>query len=269
VALNSKVTFEIYFLAIVATSLRYDERICIGVGLLAVVEYAALWAFAAFRYDLSDPVYAQGLGEYSIVDQTTRLILLLATVMLAYAIVRRAQRLLHLAARDRLTGVYNRGQFDVALEFEVSRAIEMGHELSIAVIDLDHFKNINDTFGHAAGDRVLVEVAARLASAMRTTDMISRYGGEEFAVLFPQTNRAAAAVRVETLRAQIAAFPMLTPQGEELTITCSAGIAELPIDGLDAGTLLARADQRLLAAKRAGRDRLHADDEHLVGQALA
>ena len=84
-------------------------------GLLAVAEYAGLWAFAAFRYDLDDPVYAQGLGEYSFIDQTTRLILLSAAVMLAYAIVRRAQRLLHLAARDRLTGVYNRGQFDLAI----------------------------------------------------------------------------------------------------------------------------------------------------------
>ena len=124
VALNSKVTFEIYYLAIIATSLRYDERICIGVGMLAVIEYASLWAFAAFSYDLNDPVYAQGLGEYSWIDQTTRLILLTASVMLSYAIVRRAQRLLHLAARDRLTGVYNRGQFDVALEFEVSRALQ-------------------------------------------------------------------------------------------------------------------------------------------------
>jgi two-component system cell cycle response regulator len=108
---------------------------------------------------------------------------------------------------------------------------------------------------------VLVEVAARLARGMRATDMIARYGGEEFAVLFPQTGRAAAAVRVETLRAHIAAFRMLTPAGEELKITCSAGIAELPLDGLDAGTLLARADRRLLAAKRAGRDRLYSDDE--------
>ena len=261
VALNSKVTFEIYFLAIIATSLRYDERICIGVGMLAVIEYASLWAFAAFSYDLNDPVYAQGLGEYSWIDQTTRLILLTASVSLSYAIVRRAQRLLHLAARDRLTGVYNRGQFDVALEFEVARALQLGHELSVAVLDLDRFKNINDTFGHAAGDRVLVEVAARLARGMRTSDMISRYGGEEFAVLLPQTSRAAAAVRVETLRAQIAAFPIFTADGEELTITCSAGIAQLPMDGLDAGTLLARADQRLLAAKRAGRDRSHADDQ--------
>jgi len=269
VALNSKVTFEIYFLAIIATSLRYDERICIGVGMLAVIEYASLWAFAALSYDLNDPVYAQGLGEYSWIDQTTRLILLTASVMLSYAIVRRAQRLLHLAARDRLTGVYNRGQFDVALEFEVSRALQLGHELSVAVLDLDRFKTINDTFGHAAGDRVLVEVAARLARGMRTTDMIARYGGEEFAVLFPQTSSAAAAGRVETLRAQIAAFPIFTADGEELTITCSAGIAQLPIDGLDAGTLLARADQRLLAAKRAGRNRLHSDDSEVVWQSLA
>jgi diguanylate cyclase (GGDEF)-like protein len=195
------------------------------------------------------------------VDQTTRLILLTAAVMLAYAIVRRAQRLLHLAARDRLTGVYNRGQFDLAIEFEVERAMRLGHQLSVAVLDLDRFKHINDTFGHAAGDRVLVEVAARLARGMRATDMIARYGGEEFAILFPHTGRAAAAVRVEALRAHIAAFPMLTPEGEELTITCSAGIAELPLDGLDAGTLLARADRRLLAAKRAGRDRLYSDDE--------
>jgi diguanylate cyclase (GGDEF)-like protein len=268
VALNSKVTFEIYFLAIIATSLRYDERICVGVGLLAVAQYAALWAFAAFRYDLGDPAYAQGLGEYSIVDQTTRLILLFAAVMLAYAIVRRAQRLLHLAARDRLTGVYNRGQFDVALELEVGRALRMGQELAVAVLDLDHFKSINDTFGHAAGDRVLVEVAARLARGMRATDMIARYGGEEFAVLLPQTNGAAAAVRVQTLRAQITAFPIVTAEGEELTITCSAGIAEMPMDGLDAGTLLARADRRLLAAKRAGRDRVHADDSDTAPIAL-
>jgi two-component system, cell cycle response regulator len=74
---------------------------------------------------------------------------------------------------------------------------------------------------------------------------------------------------VETLRAQFAAFPILTPEGEELTITCSAGIAELPLDGLDAATLLARADRRLLAAKRAGRDRLHSHDEEAACQAEA
>ena len=101
VALNSKVTFDIYFLAIVATSLRYDARICVSVGLLAVAEYGSLWAFAALRYDLGNPTYAIGVGEHAVIDQISRLILLTAAVVLSLAIVRRAQRLLQLAARDR------------------------------------------------------------------------------------------------------------------------------------------------------------------------
>ncbi|MGH8175448.1 MAG: GGDEF domain-containing protein [Steroidobacter sp.] len=261
VALNSKVTFEIYFLAIVGTSLRYDPRICVSVGLLAVAEYAALWGFAAFRYDLGDPTYAIGVGEHAVVDQVTRLILLGAAVVLAYAIVRRAQRLLQLAARDRLTGVYNRGQFDLALAHEAERAAREGHPLSVAVLDLDHFKRINDTFGHPAGDRVLVWIASCLAAGVRENDVVARYGGEEFAVLFPQTGCVAAAVRVEALRAQVAALPLRMADGQQLTVTCSAGIAELPTDGVDPATLLAKADKRLLEAKRAGRDRVHAIDE--------
>ena len=264
VALNSKVTFEIYFLAIVATSLRYDARICVSVGLLAVVEYAALWGFLAFRYDLGNPTYAIGVGEHAVIDQITRLILLCATVVLSYAIVRRAQRLLHLATRDRLTHLYNRGQFDLVLAQEVERAVRSGHSLCVALLDLDHFKRINDTLGHAAGDLVLMEIASRLASGTRSTDLVARYGGEEFAVLFPGTGRDAAAVRVETLRAQIAGVPLRLANQQEIIVTCSAGIAELSADGIDPVALLATADRRLLAAKRAGRDRVHAAEEDEV-----
>jgi len=260
VALNSKVTFEIYFLAIVATSLRYDGRICVAVGALAVLQYAALWAYAAWQYDLSDPSYALGVGEYAVVDQVTRLILMSAAVLLAHAIVRRAQRLLHLAARDRLTGIYNRGQFDLALAREGELAKRRGESLCVAVLDLDHFKRINDTLGHAAGDQVLIAVAARLSEGMRATDMVARYGGEEFAVLFPRTDRDAAAVRIEALRAITAAAPVKLKTGEDVGVTFSAGIASLPHDGSDPTTLLARADMRLLAAKRAGRDRVHAGE---------
>src|SRR5262249_19039690 len=181
------------------TSLRYDARICLSVGALAVVQYGALWAFAAIRYDLGDPAYAVGVGEHAVIDQITRLILLSAAVMLAYAIVRRAHRLLVLAARDRLTGVYNRGQFDLALAHEAERALRDGHPLTIAVLDLDHFKRINDTLGHAAGDKVLIGIAARLSQGVRSTDIVARYGGEEFAILFPQTTRDAAAGRVEAV----------------------------------------------------------------------
>ena len=150
VALNSNVTFEIYFLAIAALALRYDTRICVTIGMLAVAEYAALWGTLAWRYDLGDPTFAIGIGEHSISDQATRLILLSAAVLLAYAYVLRAQRLLNLASRDRLTGVYNRGQFDVLLAHEIELAQRNGYALSMALLDLDHFKRVNDTFGHAA-----------------------------------------------------------------------------------------------------------------------
>jgi len=259
VALNSKVTFEIYFLAIVATSLRYDARICISVGLLAVAQYGALWGFAAWRYDLGDPAYAVGVGEHAVVDQVTRLILMTAAVMLAFAIVKRAQRLLHLAARDRLTGIYNRGQFDLALAREIELAKRRNEPLSVAVLDIDHFKRVNDTLGHAAGDQVLITVAARLASGIRATDIVARYGGEEFVVLLPATDRTAAAVRVEALRAIVSATPVVVKENE-IHVTFSAGIAQAPTDGADPTAVLARADMRLLAAKRAGRNRVHVSE---------
>jgi diguanylate cyclase (GGDEF)-like protein len=261
VALHSKVTFEIYFLAILATSLRYDARICVSVGMLAVAQYAALWGYAAQRYDLHDPAYADGPGAYAVVDQITRLILMFAAVLLAYAIVKRAQRLLHLAARDRLTGAYNRGHFDLTLATEAEHSRRTRCSLTIALLDLDHFKRVNDTLGHAAGDAVLIEVAARLSASVRPGDIVARYGGEEFAVLFPNTARAGAAARIETLRAHVAALPVRLADGREIRVTCSAGVAESPVDGVDPTMILARADARLLAAKRAGRDRTHSDDE--------
>jgi len=257
VALNSTVTFEIYFLAIAALALRYDTRICLAVGILAVLQYAALWGVLTSFYDLGDPAYAIGVGVHSVIDQVTRLILMSAAVLLSYAYVRRARGLLHLASRDRLTGIYNRGQFDVALTHEIERALRFKYPLTLAVLDLDHFKLINDTLGHAAGDRVLIGIAERLLAGVRSTDVIARYGGEEFAVLFCDTDRHTAAVRLEFLRAQVAAVPVRVTDDDAITVTCSAGLAELNTDGVNPIELLARADNRLLAAKRAGRNRIH------------
>jgi diguanylate cyclase (GGDEF)-like protein len=180
--------------------------------------------------------------------------------MLSYAYVRRARGLLHLASRDRLTGIYNRGQFDAALAHEVAQAMRFDRPLTIAILDLDHFKRVNDTLGHSAGDRVLVGIAERMLNGMRNDDVIARYGGEEFAVLFRDTDRNAAADRVEVLRAQVAAVPLRVTDSEEITVTCSAGIAELRFDGSNPNELIARADERLFAAKRAGRNRAYASE---------
>ncbi len=257
IALNSKVTFEMYFLAVLATSLRYDARICIVVGVLALLEYAGLWGYAATRYSLGDPAYVPAAGPYSPVDLSTRLILLGVATILAVTIVRRAQRLLYLAARDGLTGLFNRGHFDRALGAAMDSAARTGQPLSLALLDIDHFKQINDAHGHALGDRVLCEVARRLSSAMRRTDLVARYGGEEFVILLPGTDREAALGRIELLRRATAEQPIDIGDGRTLTINFSAGIAGMPADAEATApkALVNCADARLFAAKRAGRGR--------------
>jgi diguanylate cyclase (GGDEF)-like protein len=257
IALNSKVTFEMYFLAIVATSLRYDARICIAIGALAVLEYAGLWAYAATTYDLGDPAYVAEAGPYSAVDLATRLVLMAIAILLAVTIVRRAQRLLYLASRDRLTGLFNRGHFDRALVGSLNDSARNGQPLSLALVDIDHFKQVNDSYGHALGDRVLIQVAHLLARAMRRTDMVARYGGEEFVILMPGTRRDAALAAVEELRKEIAASPIDLGDGQVLNLNFSAGIAGIPDDPVvvTSRELVSLADARLLAAKRAGRGR--------------
>ena len=257
IALNSKVTFEMYFLAIVATSLRYDARICIVVGLLALGEYAGLWAHAAARFTLDDPAYVAAAGPYSRVDLSTRLILLGVATILAVTIVRRAQRLLYLASRDRLTGLFNRGHFDRALRSAMDRAGRDGQALTVALVDVDHFKRINDTYGHALGDRALLQTAQLLSRAMRRTDLVARYGGEEFALLLPGTGVESAVARIEALRREVAATPIDLGGGETLLINFSAGLAGIPDDAeaTSPKALLSLADDRLLTAKRGGRGR--------------
>lgn len=262
VALNSKVTFEMYFLAILATSLRYDARICIAIGALVIVEYSGLWVYAASRFDLRDPRYVLESGPYSAVDLGTRLILLFVATLLAVTIVRRAQRLLYLAARDRLTGLYNRGHFDRALRAALDSSARDGQPLSLALVDIDHFKQINDDYGHTQGDRVLIQIAERLLNAMRRTDLVARYGGEEFVILMPGTSRDSALARVELLRREIAESPVEVGDGQVLRLNFSAGVAGIPIDEDVKGpeSLLRCADSRLLAAKRSGRGRCFGAD---------
>jgi diguanylate cyclase (GGDEF)-like protein len=256
-ALNSNVTFEMYFLAIVATSLRYDARVCIAAGALALTQYGGLWLWSSIRYNLYIPTKDMSSGSYDPVDLSTRMVLLAIATLLAVTIVRRAQRLLYLASRDRLTGLFNRGHFDRALSVAMESAARSGQPLSLAILDIDHFKKINDAHGHAQGDRALIQVAQFLLRAMRRTDIVARYGGEEFVILMPGTPRQPALLRMEALRQEIAATPLDLGDGQSLTVDFSAGIAGTPGD-VDATTpkgLVTTADARLLTAKRAGRGR--------------
>jgi two-component system cell cycle response regulator len=169
------------------------------------------------------------------------------------------------ALYDGLTHVFNRKHLEERLDAEVAFAVRHSTELSVAILDIDFFKKVNDTYGHPAGDAVLKHVANILGRTLRTEDLLARYGGEEFVMVargIPLTN---ACVAAERLRAAVASSPISwthhAPDGTtkqvDLVVTSSAGVASLTCcDTKDKPTLLRIADQRLYQAKQAGRNRV-------------
>jgi diguanylate cyclase (GGDEF)-like protein len=161
------------------------------------------------------------------------------------------QRLEGLASTDLLTGLANRRHFDEVVQAEMHRSSRHGQPLSLMMLDIDHFKRVNDTFGHSIGDRVLQQVADCTRGAVRPYDCLARWGGEEFIILMPNTSLASAAILAERIRESIAAMTT-DPVGQ---VTASLGVAEyLPPSTL--GPWLDRADQALYRAKREGRNRV-------------
>jgi len=159
------------------------------------------------------------------------------------------------AQRDGLTGLFNRACFDHAFAQKVAQAASDDVPLSLILFDIDHFKNVNDTYGHQAGDKVLAGVAKVLGGRMRPTDFTARYGGEEFILLLPSTDAPGAAIVAERLRRRLAESVHDIGNGSVLRVTASAGHATLqPGSGATAEMLLASADRALYAAKRGGRN---------------
>lgn len=160
------------------------------------------------------------------------------------------------AARDPLTGAANRAHLEHTLEREVSLARRHGSALSLLMIDVDRFKHINDRFGHPVGDRSLAAIAACIVGRVRASDLLSRYGGEEFCVLLPRTGAGGAERLAERVRAAVEALRI--PAGAEtIRVTVSLGVASLaPAD--TAAELIAKADAALYRAKRRGRNRVSA-----------
>jgi diguanylate cyclase (GGDEF)-like protein len=164
------------------------------------------------------------------------------------------EALRRLATRDQLTGLLNRREFDRILAEESERAARFGRPLALILVDIDHFKKVNDTYGHPAGDEVLREVARRLGSLMRSVDRVTRFGGEEFALVAMETDRPAALETARRICAEMARTP-IQAGSVTLPVTVSAGLAVLPGDAKDGKTLIAAADKALYAAKGAGRNR--------------
>jgi diguanylate cyclase (GGDEF)-like protein len=255
-ATNSQVSFSIYFLALTGTCLRLDIRLCLAAGAAALVEYGAVVLWSVSRWDLAGPAFAHDrYGAFSWDNQIGRLLLLGLATALASIIVSRADSYWRDSVFDRLTGLPNRRYIEGRLDQAMAAARRTRRPLALALADLDHFKQINDRHGHAAGDAVLRHAASTLSRSFRRSDVIARYGGEEFVILFPESQPASAVERLEQVRAEVALHPFQV-SGAAVPITLSVGIATFPADGETPADLLTRADERLYAAKRAGRNRV-------------
>jgi diguanylate cyclase (GGDEF)-like protein len=161
-----------------------------------------------------------------------------------------------LAERDQLTGLYNRRKLDDSLAQEIIRSERYGRPLSVILIDIDHFKNVNDTYGHQTGDTVLVESATRLSDTLRTSDIAGRWGGEEFLVICPETSLEAAQLLAERLRKDYTRRDF----SEAGTLTASFGVAAHR-KGLKMKDVVRRADQALYRAKEGGRNRVESEGD--------
>ena len=163
------------------------------------------------------------------------------------------------ATVDPLTQMANRSSVLRYLEKHTDLARRYRRPLALIMCDLDHFKEVNDRFGHAAGDQVLRTFGAVVVGRLRASDLVGRIGGEEFLVVLPETIGAEALTVAEGLRTALAAEAMPTPAGEDLRVTCCFGVVEYGPGDMDGGSLLARADMALYRAKAAGRNRVEFD----------
>jgi diguanylate cyclase (GGDEF)-like protein len=159
------------------------------------------------------------------------------------------------SVRDPLTGVYNRRKLEEQLATELARATRYKRSLSILMLDIDHFKRVNDEYGHLAGDEVIRHVTKIASKGLRQSDFVGRYGGEEFVVLLPEIATAGAITVAERIRTAVAATPAQF-EDQTIAVTISVGVAELGIFPRSAESLLGEADEALYLSKNGGRNRV-------------
>jgi len=159
-----------------------------------------------------------------------------------------------MATRDPLTGLFNRREMSRVLEEELDRARRYQRPMAVLWVDFDHFKDVNDTFGHAAGDSVLRSISRLLLGSVRSVDAIGRFGGEEFVIVLPEMDIEEAQDTAERLRRKVAEKPQPLGNGQEVPLTISVGVAVYPDHGQTAPTLCAAADKAMYLAKERGRN---------------
>src|SRR5918999_4476796 len=190
-AAASPVVFPVYLVALTATCLRYDPRVCVVTGLLAAAQYGAVVAYAGAHWTVAS-AFPWG-------DQLSRVLLLLAATLLAGVIVGGSARPGGLSSYAALTQLHTRAYFEGRLVEELLRASRYGRALSVAILDVDGFKQFNDTYGHPAGDAALRTLAGALRGSARRSDIVARYGGEEFVIILTETRVNEAVAKLDAL----------------------------------------------------------------------
>jgi diguanylate cyclase (GGDEF)-like protein len=209
--------------------------------------------FLASERTLQDQVEALRAGADHFLTKPVEPMLLLQLVINRAERGRRIREMVH---RDGLTGLLNHATLMAELEHAVEYARRHGEPFAFLMVDVDHFKRVNDTYGHLAGDQVLLHLARVFQSTVRASDIIGRYGGEEIGIILGRCNRDGAVVLAGKLREALLARPAVTRDGKSIPVRVSIGISSCPEDGLSANVVVASADRALYKAKSSGRDRI-------------
>ncbi|KGQ18673.1 Diguanylate cyclase [Lysobacter dokdonensis DS-58] len=256
---NSMIVWCGYLLAIALTALRNDGRVTLFVGGLAIAQYALL-SLGVFTIATPDQLISSDYGTVTAGGQLQRLVLLAAFTLITAVVVYRMQRLVEMSGTDGLTELPNRTWLVHRFPRLLDAARRDGVSLCVALIDLDHFKRINDEIGHHAGDRALMHVVDMVRDSLEDGEWLARLGGEEF-VLVLRKPLGTAWERVDGLRRTLFSRRFVPDAGADpVLLTFSAGVASFPHEASDLSGLLRRADLRLNSAKSSGRNRVLARD---------
>lgn len=252
VAANSQTVFLLYFLVLAMVARRHDVRLAaFGAGAV-LVQYAALVAAGWLSFGLPDLPPDPDYGSFSWPNQVGRALALVLASALMLGNVVSARRLKEIGVRDSLTGVFNRRYFQEVLALEFDHSREVGKPLTVAMVDVDGFKRYNDDFGHVRGDRVLIAISDFLLRNLRRSDLLARYGGDEFVILLLETPPEGAGVLLSRIQERTATWlrEVLGPQASYVNL--SFGLSTLAPEDREPVQLVNRADQHLYRAKKAG-----------------
>jgi diguanylate cyclase (GGDEF)-like protein len=243
------------------------RRETVGRGQYFVVTGFLLLVAALAAQGIKSSIYANEVHALllpSLVQTVTFLVSPVSSMLLAMGLVvmtkeRADERNRDMATRDVLTGLFNRRAVMESLSHHIALAKRNGLPMCLLMLDVDHFKYVNDTYGHLSGDRVLRQMAKTLAERTRAQDQVGRFGGEEFLVIVPDTDVDGALTLAETLRTSIENVAFVTEEGKAINVTVSIGVSQLRAsDAQQPEKLIASADQALYRAKLGGRNRVEA-----------